>query len=132
VTAAPVDALLLPVDAIVAAAAARTALLAAALDVLLALDEAGASETTLLVCATTLLVATALLLVAEAALEESDGATGGVDATDAVVTLRTDPALTALSAVDADPLGCPPDVLTQICLRMPGRCQYCGATSMMT
>jgi hypothetical protein len=118
----PVDALLFPVDAIVACAAVRTALFAAELVELLllvvelVLAAESANGTTLLDRDTTLFDIDAPLLAADAAADDSEGVTGGVCATEATVTPLAVPALTepALSWVVADPLGWPPDVLTQI------------------
>jgi hypothetical protein len=112
----PVDALLFPVDAIVACAAVRTALFAAELVELLVLAAESANGTTLLDSDTTLFDIDVPLLAADAAADDSEGVTGGVCATEATVTPLAVPALTepALSWVVADPLGWPPDVLTQI------------------
>jgi hypothetical protein len=118
----PVDELLFPVAAIVACAAVRTALLAAELVELALLVVAlvpaveRASGTTLLESDTTLFDIDMPLLAADAAADDSEGVTGGVCATEATVTPVAVPALTepALSWVVADPLGWPPEVLTQI------------------
>ena len=135
---------------IVACAAVRTALFAAALVVLLVvvlvvlvalaepvelvLELGRASDTTLLGSETALLDTANDVLAAEAAAAERGAETGGVDVTEAVVTARGEPATTepALSCVVSDPLACPTEVLTHICLSIDGRVQYCGATSMIT
>jgi hypothetical protein len=117
----PVDALLFPVDAMVACAAVRTALFAAEfvellLGVELVLAAESANGTTLLDSDTTLFETAVLTLAADAAAEESRGVNGGDGGTKAVVTPVAVPALTEppLSRLVADPLGWPPDVLTQI------------------
>ena len=115
-TAAPVEALPLPVVAIADCAAVRTALLAAALlALLLPLDVAAVR-----------MVALALmvdeLLAADASVLDRGGETGGVMAAGPV---RTVGALTlpAEICVLDDPLGDPPEVLIQICFSMAGFCQ---------
>jgi hypothetical protein len=135
------DALPFAVVVIVACAAVRTALFAAALVVLLALvlvvlaepvelvlELGRASDTTLLGSETALLDTANDVLAAEAAAAERGAETGGVDVTEAVVTARGEPATTepALSCVVSDPLACPPEVLTHICLSIDGRVQYAG------
>jgi hypothetical protein len=118
----PVDALLFPVDAMVACAAVRTALFAAELVelALLVVECVLAAEraigTTLLDSDTTLFDIDMPRLAADAAADDSEGVAGGVCATEATVTPLPVPPLTdpALSWVVADPLGWPPEVLTQI------------------
>ena len=58
----------------------------------------------------------------------------GVDAAEGVATASCEPAVTepALIWLVSEPLACPPEVLIQNCLSTPGRCQYCGATSITT
>ena len=108
-------------DAIVACAAVRTALLAAEddapLELVLLVVVVKASGTTLLGIGATLLATANVGLVADAAALESDIATGAVDAADGVEIVKGEPAVTALSSVVSEPLACPPDVLTQNCLK---------------
>ena len=115
-------------DVIVACAAVRAALLAATLDALaepaLAVVAVKPSGTTLPASGTALLASANVGLLDEAAALDSDGATGGIDAAEGVATASgelpvTEPALSWLVCV---PDACPPEVLTQNCLKIDGRC----------
>ncbi len=141
-TAAPVELLLFPVLESDACAAVRTALFAAVLDDDDVEDDADAapaprmvtfsvSTEAFLVTAVALLVSAALALLAEAAVEDRLAVAAGVICAGPV---RLVGALTAPppSCVVDEPVGEAPDVLIQICFKMDGRCQYCGATSMTT
>jgi hypothetical protein len=126
-TAAPVDALPWPVVAMAACAAVRTALLAALLLVLaelaVSLEDPVAVSTVGFAAITVVLAATTVLgLLADACVDDKGGVAGGVIAA-GPVTIVGALTLPALSCVDEEPLGWPPEVLIQICLSMDGRCQ---------
>jgi hypothetical protein len=143
-TAAPVDALPWPVVAMADCAAVRTALLAAA-ELLPEDDDDDAADDppcpstlTLLVMTVALRVSTlgllvtdVLVLLAEACVEDRLTLVAGGIAAGPVLAVGA-LTLPAPNCVVEVPLGDPPEVLIQICFRMSGRCQYCGATSMTT
>src|SRR5580700_6905328 len=140
-TAAPVEETPLPVAPSEAWAAVRTALLAAEADDEAAADApaAPAPSTVGLPAITVglramtvgLALGTPERLAAESAVDDSGWLRAGEIAAGPVTAAG---ALTAPAAiwVDCEPLGWAPEVLTQICLSMSGRCQYCGATSITT
>ena len=128
-TAAPVEALPWPVVAMADWAAVRTALLAAVLDddaveALPAIRTVALRARTVPLAERTvgLAVATVPRLAAESAVDDSDGLAFGVRAEGPI---RVAGALTAPapSWVEAEPLGCPPDVLTQIWFSIAAFCQ---------